>query len=96
MTPENCVCPLMDHQLSSGKNVNITSPNGDQTTVTSLAKTAKAYGIPGPFFTTVNEGQAGVGVISSRSRRSFRRRKPITALSSTPWGGTARSVFLEV
>src|SRR6185437_6554733 len=59
LTPENCVVLLIDHQPFQLANVNSHDPTMVINSVTALARTAKAYGIP-TILTTVNEERGGL------------------------------------
>src|SRR3984957_16980932 len=53
LKPENCVLLLIDHQPSQLANVNSHEPTMVINTVTALAKTSRAYGVP-TILTTIS------------------------------------------
>ena len=88
LTPENCTVLLIDHQPSHLANVNSHDPTLVINNVTTLAKTAKAYGVP-TILSTINSRRGGE--IFSRSSLSFLIRSPSIAASSTPGKAAASS-----
>ena len=82
LTPENCVCLLIDHQPFQLANVNSHDPTIVVNNVTGLAKTAKAFGIP-TILTTVNAERGGP--LFRQLQAVFPDQKPIDRTFINAW-----------
>lgn len=82
LTPQNCVLLLIDHQPSQLANVNSHDPTMVINSVTGLAKTAKAFGVP-TVLTTISAKRGGD--IFKQIQAVFPDQKPIDRTFINAW-----------
>jgi nicotinamidase-related amidase len=82
LTPENCAVLLIDHQPSQLANVNSHDPTMVINSVTGLATTAKAFGIP-TILTTISAKRGGA--LFTQVQAVFPDQKPIDRTFINAW-----------